>query len=204
MTRGLVAHRVALLFFPAKPMFDFLPETQKAALTVAVFIATFFARTDGWPPAEAPRRHSPGCAIPTFLPRAGFLCCDLDLRPARRFRNHLVAALILLGSGVVISLIDHYLWDTYFEKRRQIPIPKFIRQVVGLLIFLVALLLVLSFVYHVEGQLRGLVVTSGAGVILVGLATQNLLGGFIAGMSLQISRPYRVGDWLMSASALPK
>ena len=177
-------------------MFDFLPETEKAALTVAVFIATFFVvLTIG---RLLKRRAGIRLGVPFQL-----FCLTLAFYAAiwiyglrAQFRNHLVAVLILLGSGVVISLIDHYLWDTYFEKRRQTPIPKFIRQLVGVFIFLAALLLVLSLVYHVEGQLKGLVVTSGAGVILVGLATQNLLGGFIAGMSLQISRPYRVGDWL--------
>ena len=46
------------------------------------------------------------------------------------------------------------------------------------------------------GPRTGWVRTAGGGCLLVGLATQSQLGGFIAGMSLQISRPYRVGDWL--------
>jgi small-conductance mechanosensitive channel/CRP-like cAMP-binding protein len=177
-------------------MFDALSEMQRAALMVAVFIATFFVvLTIG---RLLKRRAGIRLGVPfqLFCLALAFYAGIWIYGLHAQFRNHLVAALILLGSGVVISLIDHYLWDTYFEKKRQTPIPKFIRQLVGLLIFLAALLLVLSLVYHVEGQLKGLVVTSGAGVILVGLATQNLLGGFIAGMSLQISRPYRVGDWL--------
>ncbi len=177
-------------------MFASLSDTQRAALTVAVFIATFFAvLTIG---RLLKRRAGIRLGVPfqLFSLALAFYAAIWIYGIHAQWRNHLLAALILLGSGVVISLIDHYLWDTYFEKKRQTPIPKFIRQLVALLVFLAALLLVLSFVYHVEGQLRGLVVTSGAGVILVGLATQNLLGGFIAGMSLQISRPYRVGDWL--------
>ena len=41
--------------------------------------------------------------------------------------------------------------------------------------------------------------TSGAAAIILAFATQNLLGGVIAGMSLQISKPYKVGDWLQVA-----
>ena len=67
---------------------------------------------------------------------------------------------------------------------------------VALLIFLVALLLVLSLVYHVEGQLKGLLAGSRIAAIILGFARQNLFGGIIAGISLQINRPYRVGDWL--------
>ncbi len=83
-----------------------------------------------------------------------------------------------------------------FEKRRQIAIPKFLREIVGLFIFLIALLLVLSLGYHAERELRGLLATSGAAAIVLAFATQNLLGGVIAGMAVQINKPYRVGDWL--------
>src|SRR5213076_3304293 len=37
---------------------------------------------------------------------------------------------------------------------------------------------------------------SGVIAIILGFAGQNLFGGIIAGMSIQINRPYRVGDWL--------
>ena len=44
--------------------------------------------------------------------------------------------------------------------------------------------------------MRGLLATSGAAAIILAFATQNLLGGVIAGMALQINKPYKVGDWL--------
>src|SRR4051794_13807163 len=113
-----------------------------------------------------------------------------------RWRNHVGAALSLLSTAVVIALMDRYLWDLYFEKRRQIAIPKFLREIVALFIFLIALLLVLSIGYHAERELRGLLATSGAAAIVLAFATQNLLGGVIAGMAVQINKPYKVGDWL--------
>src|SRR3982751_694989 len=113
-----------------------------------------------------------------------------------RWRNHVGAAVSLLSTAVVIGLVDRYLWDLYFEHRRQTVIPKFLRELVALVIFLIALLLVLSFGYHAERELRGLLATSGAAAIILAFATQNLLGGVIAGMSLQINKPYKVGDWL--------
>ncbi len=113
-----------------------------------------------------------------------------------RWRNHVGATVVLLSTAVVIALVDRYLWDLFFEKRRQVVIPKFLREIVALVIFLIALLLVLSFGYHAETQLRGLLATSGAAAIILAFATQNLLGGVIAGMALQINKPYKVGDWL--------
>src|SRR5216684_3705147 len=59
-----------------------------------------------------------------------------------------------------------------------------------------ALLVVLSVFYHAERELQGLLAGSGIVAIILGFAGQNLFGGIIAGISLQISRPYKVGDWL--------
>jgi CRP-like cAMP-binding protein len=65
-----------------------------------------------------------------------------------------------------------------------------------MLIFLVVLLVVLSAGYHAERELKGLLAGSGIAAIILGFAGQNLFGGIIAGMSIQINRPYKVGDWL--------
>ena len=72
----------------------------------------------------------------------------------------------------------------------------FLRQVVALFIYLIALLLVLSLGYHAQSELRGLLAGSGIAAIVLGFATQDLFGGIISGIALQISKPYKVGDWL--------
>ena len=110
--------------------------------------------------------------------------------------NHVGAAVVLLSPVVVVPFVNHYLWDFYFEKKRQTPIPHFLREVFALIVFLIALLIVLSVGYHASAQLRGMVVGSGVAAIILGLAGQNLLSGIIAGVSLQMNRPYKVGDWL--------
>jgi len=51
--------------------------------------------------------------------------------------------------------------NIYFERRKQTPIPHFLREVVALVIFVVALLFVLSFAYHAERGLKSVVATSG-------------------------------------------
>lgn len=101
-----------------------------------------------------------------------------------------------MGTVVFISLVDRYLWDVYFEQRRQTVIPKFLRTLVAWTLFLIALFLVLSVGYHAERELQGLIFTSSFLALVLGFAIQNVLGGVIAGMSLQISKPYKVGDWL--------
>src|SRR5206468_5782364 len=75
-------------------------------------------------------------------------------------------------------------------------IPHFLREVVGGIIFLIVLLFVLSYGYHDETQLKGLLACSGVIAIILGFAGQNLFAGIIGGISIQINRPYKVGDWL--------
>src|SRR5207244_8626432 len=45
-------------------------------------------------------------------------------------------------------------------------------------------------------QLNGLLAGSGVVAIIVGFAGQNPFAGIIGGITIQINRPYKVGDWL--------
>ena len=69
-------------------------------------------------------------------------------------------AAILLSTAFVVALVNRYVWDFYYEKKRQTTIPHFLREVVGGIIFLIVLLLVLSYGYHAEAQLKGLLAGS--------------------------------------------
>jgi len=177
-------------------MFTNLPTTEKAVITAIIFVGTFFAiLTIG---RLLKRRAGVRLGVPFQL-----FCVTLAFYAAIAFyglkadwRNHVDAAAILLSTAFIVALLDRYLWDAYFEKKRQTPIPEFLRQVVALFIYLMALLLVLSVVYHAERQLKALLAGSGIAAIVLGFATQDLFGGIIAGIALQISRPYKVGDWL--------
>src|SRR5436190_19107994 len=177
-------------------MFSALPEVERDAITVIVFIGTFFG----------------ALAVGRFLKRrAGvrlgllfrLICLTLAFYTAiavygvhEPWRNHVGAAAILLSTALVVALVNRYVWDLYFEQKRQTLIPHFLREVIGGIIFLIALLFVLSSGYHAEAQLKGLLAGSGVIAIIVGFAGQNLFAGIIGGISIQINRPYKVGDWL--------
>ena len=173
-----------------------LADAQRSVATIAVFIATFLVALSIGRLLKRRAGVPFGIFFQLFALTLGFYAAAWVYGLDMRWRNHVGAALVLLSTAVVIALVDRYLWDLYFEHRRQTVIPKFLRELVALVIFLIALLLVLSFGYHAETQLRGLLATSGAAAIILAFATQNLLGGVIAGMSLQINKPYKVGDWL--------
>ncbi len=173
-----------------------LSEPQRAFATVAVFIVTFFVTLSLGRLLKRRAGVPFGIFFQLFALALAFYAAVWVYGIDLRWRNHAGAALTLLSTGVIIALLDRYLWDLYFEQRRQTVIPKFLRELVALIIFLIALLLVLSVGYHAESQLKWLLSGSGVAAIVLAFATQNMLGGVIAGMSLQISKPYKVGDWL--------
>ena len=177
-------------------MFTALLETQRAAITILVFVGTFFlALTIG---RFLKRRAGVrlGVLFQLFSLTLAFYAAITVYGVHAPWRNHIGAAAVLLSTALLVALINRYVWDFYFEQRKQTPIPHFLREVVALVIFLIALLLVLSIGYHAEAELKGLLAGSGIAAIILGFAGQNLFGGIIAGISLQINRPYKVGDWL--------
>ena len=177
-------------------MFTTLLETHKATVTVIICFGTFFAALMIGRLLKRRAGVRLGVLFKLFCLALAFYAATSFYGVHVGWRNHVDAAAILLTTAFVVALLDRYLWDAYFEKKRQTPIPHFLRQVVALFIYLIALLLVLILVYHAEGYLATLLATSGVVAIVLGFAMQDLIGGIIAGIALQISRPYKVGDWL--------
>ena len=177
-------------------MIEAFISSQRPFATVVAFILTYFlALTLGR--LFKRRAHVPlGFFFQIFCLTLAFYAAIAVYGVHADWRRHVGAALVLLSPAFIVALANHFLWDFYFEKKRQTPIPPLLREIFALLVFLITLLLVLSFGYHAEAQLKGLLAGSGIVAIIVGFAGQNLFGGIIAGIQLQLSRPFRVGDWL--------
>src|SRR5438132_4696869 len=177
-------------------MFEWFSAADFVSITVLVFISTFFVALG----IGRFLKRRAGVQLGLFFRR---FCLILAFYAAIAFygvhapwRKHVGAAAILLSTALVVALINRYVWDLYFEQKRQTLIPHFLREVVGGIVFLIVLLFVLSYGYHAEAQLKGLLAGSGVIAIIVGFAGQNLFAGIIGGISIQINRPYNVGDWL--------
>lgn len=170
--------------------------TQRAIVTVVVFVATFFVTLTLGRLLKRRAGVRLGVLYQLFCLTLAFYAAIMAYGSRADYSRHVTVLLLLLGTAFLLAVLDRYLWDLYFEQRRQTPIPKFLRHAVALAIFLFVLLIVLSRVYHAEAELRGLLAGSGIAAIVLAFAMQNLLGGMISGISLQVSRPFRVGDWL--------
>src|SRR5436309_11176345 len=167
-------------------------DTQRAAATLIAFVGTFFiALTVG---RILKRRAGVrlGILFQLFCLALAFYSAMWTCGVAIDLRNHVGTALLVLSAAIVVALIDRYVWDWYFEKRKHTPIPHFPRQIVALVVYLITLLMVLWYGYHASRWLTGLLTGSGIVAIVLGLAGQNVLSGVIAGVSLHVSRPYYV------------
>src|SRR5947208_2261684 len=177
-------------------MLNTLPEAQRDAITVVVFIGTFFIAFGIGRFLKQRAGVRLGLLFRLFSLILAFYAAIAVYGVHASWRNHVGAAVILLSTALVVALVNRYIWDFYFEKKRQTTIPHFLREVVGGVIFLIVLLFVLSYGYHAEAQLKGLLAGSGVIAIVVGFAGQNLFAGIIGGIAIQINRPYKLGDWL--------
>ncbi len=111
------------------------------------------------------------------------------------FVMHLGAVTLLLAVLVVLAFVRRYFWEGWFEKQSQAKAPKFLSQIVGLLIVVVTGLFIASAIYG--KSIQGAVFSSTVVVGIVGFAMQDLLGNVIAGIALEIGKPFKPGDWLV-------
>jgi small-conductance mechanosensitive channel len=78
---------------------------------------------------------------------------------------------------------------------RQPRESKLVQDLLAGLIYLVATFAIIAYVFDLP--VKGLLATSGALAIIIGLALQSSLGDVFSGIVLNIERPYRVGDWII-------
>src|SRR5713101_6024382 len=177
-------------------MFNALSEAERDTVTVIAFIGTFFIALGIGRFLKRRAGVRLGLLFRLFCLTLAFYTAIAVYGVHAPWRKHVGAAVMLLSTAFVVALVNRYVWDLYFEKKRETLIPHFLREVIGGIIFLVVLLFVLSSGYHAEAQLNGLLAGSGVVAIIVGFAGQNLFAGIIGGISIQINRPFKVGDWL--------
>src|SRR5256884_5332572 len=177
-------------------MFNAVSEAERDTITAVVFVGTFFVAFGVGRFLKRRAGVRLGLLFRLFCLILAFYAAIAVYGIHASWLNHVGSAVILLSTALIVSLVNRYVWDLYFEKKRQTAIPHFLREVVGGIIFLIVLLFILSYGYHAETQLKGLLAGSGVVAIIVGFAGQNLFAGIIGGISIQINKPYKGGDWL--------
>jgi len=109
--------------------------------------------------------------------------------------------LILLSAFIyfTVRVLNALLFDFLFRLRRGYEAPTLIRNIFTLLAFTLFFVLIFNRVYH-EVNLGALFTTSAIFGVIIGLALQDTLGNFFAGISLHADRPFQVGDVVVVTS----
>ncbi|MEI8340778.1 MAG: mechanosensitive ion channel family protein [Verrucomicrobiota bacterium] len=170
-----------------------LAVTIPVVYSITMLVGRFLRRRSGVKLGVMYRLFS--IAISIFLPLL-FLDINFHSDPFD-LQRELEAVSILLGAFFLTALIRRYLWEGYFHKKRGTEIPKFLRELAALLVFLIAAVFVLDRIYGEGKAFAGLVAGSGVIAIILGFAMQDLLGNIISGIALEIGKPFRPGDWLL-------
>lgn len=106
-------------------------------------------------------------------------------------------AVALAAAGVFgVQVLRFFVLDVAFLRSQGHRAPALVHVVVALVGYFVLGLLIAGGVF--EQSLTGAIATSAVASVVLGLALQETLGNFFAGIALQIERPFRFGDVVRS------
>ena len=106
-----------------------------------------------------------------------------------------------LGIGIWLSLaylVNRLLAITFWNPlNRRVPVPRLLRDVTALLIYLMAVTGIVGVVFG--KPVAPFWAASGAGAIIVGLALRNVILDIFIGLALNFDRAFEIGDVIMLA-----
>ncbi|MFH0798896.1 MAG: mechanosensitive ion channel family protein [Pseudomonadota bacterium] len=127
------------------------------------------------------------CALGIFL---SVMPADAD----EKVRRAMVVAVTATFACAVVRLLFFIFAESVYKWRRHDAIPKITRDLFLTVSYAIIVIVVLSTRGGVN--LVGLITTSAVLTAVIGLAAQNALGNLFASLSIQLEKPFRIGDWI--------
>ena len=113
---------------------------------------------------------------------------------------YLVAALTASVGITLQQLLGFVLFDFLFQKRKGRQAPQLLRMVVSILCYTAIFIVIFTGVFG--RSLSGVLATSAVLTVILGLALQDTLGNFFAGISIHVEQPFQIGDALRLADII--
>ena len=104
----------------------------------------------------------------------------------------LLAAFLTAFGIIAVQLVRFFVLDVVFLRRQGHRAPALIHVVVALVLYFILGFIIAGSVF--DQSLTGAIATSAIASVVLGLALQETLGNFFAGISLQIEQPFQLGD----------
>jgi small-conductance mechanosensitive channel/CRP-like cAMP-binding protein len=108
--------------------------------------------------------------------------------------NSVLSAAAFCLAFFVNGVLRVVLWDGLLSRHGERTVPVLVTKGVGFSIYLVAILLVMHFVY--EESVGGLLATSGVAALVFGFAAQSTLREVFSGLALNATQALRIGDYV--------
>lgn len=94
---------------------------------------------------------------------------------------------------LAVRALNAIIFEVVFRLRRGYEAPTLVRNIFSIVAFTLLFVLIFREIYP-NAQLGALFTTSAIFGVIIGLALQDTLGNFFAGISLHADRPFQVGD----------
>ena len=105
---------------------------------------------------------------------------------------------LLIGAYAVIASLEFLFFDILLIRRREKPFPVLLRDMLRWILSAVILLIILRFTFDID--ISSLIFTSAALTLILGFALQDTLGNLLAGITINLERPFEIGDWISVGS----
>ncbi|MEN9572436.1 MAG: hypothetical protein RL514_291 [Verrucomicrobiota bacterium] len=112
----------------------------------------------------------------------------------------IIGATFMMDSLLLLTLFNRFYWEGYFQKKRNMVAPRFFTHATRIVGITAAVLLILQFVFEVK--VPGLFASLAGGGVVIGLALRPVISNLIAGLTIQLGKPLKQGDWLLIDSRL--
>jgi len=99
----------------------------------------------------------------------------------------------------LIYLIRRAVWEP-MEVRTGYPVPSIVKTTVNVVIMAVAVILMMNFV--LDFSLTSIYAAAGGLTLVLGLALQSLILDAATGLTINLERPFRIGDWIQTGDGV--
>ncbi|MFQ5674701.1 MAG: mechanosensitive ion channel family protein [bacterium] len=87
-----------------------------------------------------------------------------------------------------------FVWEGLIEKALGGPVPRLLKDVMSVIIYVIAITGIVGIVF--QKSVSGFWTASGVAGLVLGLALKNIILDIFTGLSVNIERPFKIGDWI--------
>jgi small-conductance mechanosensitive channel/CRP-like cAMP-binding protein len=100
----------------------------------------------------------------------------------------------LSAAHFINRFVNVVIWDGFVRNAIGTAIPRLLKDVLGIFLYIVAITGIVGFVFH--QSVTAFWATSGVVGLVLGLALKNMILDVFTGLAINIDRPYKIGDWI--------